>query len=564
MESSPSPHVKFFSNKDTEIILNYLSHLIEKSSNSASPLLPSDLELKLKYSSSKTDEKSINIRNTTFDSARADFSYQMIYNLFLAEFEHLMNSDFSYNEYTRNTVMSNMKFEMNKIGIIQMNQFGLVKINKFMKFEPYTPTYEDYTVYVTAFLDYLNTDKVKAYVDLAKVLPSYVKNANMIIMTTGSNFKEGYIMREMTQLQGANEAEFEMMKNAYNISYCKKIEENEITSSLYNRIFDNQPFFFLVDKNGRGIKKFRINTYEINESIERVKELENKLKPIPKETCDFLTYLSGMEKKLSKLDYCFNFSYNITAKAKVSDDLSELIPTYCNKISLECELKAKDLEVIKKFQSENKRKNFSFTIKEIPTYSLDFSSLTETKCANLQCNTMITKSSPFYYCYWCKIFYCEKCVEDTFKRETDNLREKYLHKQHNLLYITTTEKEYLTDLTLKHLGKNRFAQVSDSELTLYAETLCSGCAEDIVLVPRYLCVTCRAGKVLGRGFNDYCYTCMEHMRNNDEKGKAMQLKDTIYENELLPNYNAIERKHSHKNHIYLLIITKGGMSYYDY
>ena len=177
---------------------------------------------------------------------------------------------------------------------------------------------------------------------------------------------------------------------------------------------------------------------------------------------------------------------------------------------------------------------------------------------------MITKSSPFYYCYWCKIFYCEKCVEDTFKKETDNLREKYLHKQHNLLYITTTEKEYLTDLTLKHLGKNRFAQVSDSELTLYAETLCNGCAEDIVLVPRYLCVTCRAGKVLGGGFNDYCYTCMEHMRNNDEKGKAMQLKDIIYENELLPNYNAIEKKHSHKNHIYLLIITKGGMSYYDY
>ena len=555
MESSPSPHVKFFSNKDTEIILNYLSHLIERSSNSASPLLPSDLELTLSYSSSKTDEKYIDIRNTTFDSTRADFSYQMIYSLFLAEFEHLMN--FYYNEYTRNTVMFNMKFHMDKIGIIQMNQFGLFKINKFMKFEPYTPTYEDYTVYVTAFLDYFDTDTVKAYADLAKLLPSNLKNANMIIMTTENKFKESYIMREMTRVQGKYEADYEIIKNAYNISYCKKIEENDVVSLLCSRIFHDIAVFFLVDKNGRGIKSFRFEVYEYNENrIKKIKELEDELKPIPKETCDFLTYLSGMEKKLSKLDYCFNFSYNITAKAKVSDDLSELIPTYCNQISLKCELKAKDLEVIKKFQSENKTENFSFTIKEIPTYSLDFSSLTETKCANLQCNTMITKSSPFYYCYWCKIFYCEKCVEDTFKKETDNLREKYLHKQHNLLYITTTEKEYLTDLTLEHLGKNRFESVDDESLSLKHSVYCNGCNNEINESngPRYVCASCRPGIKIEGGYVDYCYQCFEHMRKNDEKAEEIMSKKVLSDDYKPLNRKHLADTHCHSNHIYLLLI----------
>ena len=555
MEPTPSPHVKFFSSKDTETILNYLSHLIQKSSNSASPLLPSDLELKIKYSSLKTNEKSVNVRNTSYDSARDDFSYQMIYNLFLEEFEHSLQFS-PYNEFTRDTLQSNIKFETNKIGVIQMNQFGLFKINKFMKFEPYTPTFEDYTVYVTAFLLKLDSDKVKAFIDLAKALPSYVKNANMIVILSESDFKENYIMSKMTQLQGECEAEFEILKNMYNISYCKQIDANEVLASLYNRIFDYDPFFFLVDKNGRGIKKFKLKMYEIKESIERVKELDDKLKPIPKEICDFITYLSGMEKKLSQVNYFFTFSYDITAKAKVSDDLSELIPTYCNKITLECELKAKDLEVIKKFKSENKSKRFNFTIKEIPTYSLDFSALTETKCANPPCFTVITKSSPFYYCYWCKIFYCEKCVEDTFKKETDNLREKYLHKQHNLLYIPTTEKEFLTDLTKTHLGQNSFVSVEDESLSLTHCVYCIGCEKEINATngPRYMCASCRPGVRVTGGYVDFCYQCFEHMRKNDEKGEEIMKKKVISDDYKPWNRKQLEDTHCHSHHIYMLFI----------
>ena len=193
---------------------------------------------------------------------------------------------------------------------------------------------------------------------------------------------------------------------------------------------------------------------------------------------------------------------------------------------------------------------------EMQQFSLDFSSLIERKCANPPCYTVITKSSPFYYCYWCKIFYCEKCVEDTFKRETDNLREKYLHKQHNLLYITTTEKEYLTDLTKTHLGKNRFKSVDDESLSLKHSVYCNGCNKEINESngPRYMCASCRPGIKIEGGYVNYCYQCFEHMRKNDEKAEEIMSKKVLSDNYKPLNRKHLADTHCHSNHIYLLMI----------
>ena len=549
------PFINCFSENQAEVILKFCSFIKEHSAILTSPIQIEDVELYLSF-----DENnkllSLQFVDNSFDPQRTDFSYNIQFSKYMELIKEKFHNipSLSYN-CTKHLQMS------------QFNLYSFLDDNNRPHLERFTLKYYDYALFIKFSLSSIKTNYKQQLQEIIDEVSNKFITIYLIITLDEKTFEASKEVFEIDKVF-CGEKKGILDLEAYNCTllFCKKIEENNDNKFLSEKFnSDEWAQAFIVNKEGRTVKtaKFKIKS-KIRKIIKQIKYFEEELQPITQKDINLLNQLSQIGKNFQQLKYIYQFEYTFKLKAGVSKECNKLIPKHLSDVYIQCELFPREIETINTLLKQYKDYNIEVDMTEMQQFSLDFSSLIERKCANPPCYTVITKSSPFYYCYWCKIFYCEKCVEDTFKRETDNLREKYLHKQHNLLYITTTEKEYLTDLTLKHLGKNRFAQVSDNELTLYAETLCNGCAEDIVLVPRYLCVTCRAGKVLGGGFNDYCYTCMEHMRNNDEKGKAMQLKDIIYENELLPNYNAIERKHSHKNHIYLLIITKGGMSYYDY
>lgn len=548
------PFINCFSENQSEVILTFCSFIKEHSAILQSPIQAEDIELDLSFDQNNK-LLSLKFVDDSFDPSRTDFSYNIQFSKYMELIKEKFNNipSLSY-DCTKHLQMS------------QFNLYSFVNENNRLHLEKFTPKYYDYSLFIKFSLSSFKTDyEQQLYEIINKVSDKFIK-IYLIITLDEKTFETSKNLFEIDKVLCGEKKGILNLETYSTLLFCKKIEEyhdNKFLSEKYNS--DEWAQAFIVNKEGRTVKtaKFKIKS-KIRKIIKKIKYFEEELQSITQKEINLLNQLSQIEKNFQQLKYIYKFEYTFKLKAAVSKECNKLIPKHLSDVYIECELFPKEIATIKTLLEQYKDYNIEVDMTEMQQFSLDFSSLIERKCANPPCFTVITKSSPFYYCYWCKIFYCEKCVEDTFKKETNNLREKYLHKQHNLLYITTTEKEFLTDLTLKHLGKNRFAQVSDNELTLYAETLCNGCAENIESVPRYLCVTCRAGKVLCGGFNDYCYTCMEHMRNNDEKGKAMQLKDIIYESEFLPNYKAIEKKHSHKNHIYLLIITKGGISYYDY
>ena len=148
---------------------------------------------------------------------------------------------------------------------------------------------------------------------------------------------------------------------------------------------------------------------------------------------------------MNELNYKAYALYEIKIRAVPSEDLSSCIPLYIKSISISVRLMDRDLEKIKYFKSVLKDKHykkFDIEYTEIPSFTIDLSTWTESKCANPSCNTILTKKDKFYYCYWCKIFYCEKCVEDTFNKETQNLREKFIHRNIICYIFQQLSKKY--------------------------------------------------------------------------------------------------------------------------
>ena len=72
---------------------------------------------------------------------------------------------------------------------------------------------------------------------------------------------------------------------------------------------------------------------------------------------------------------------------------------------------------------------------EIEEFDIDLKQFKIIKCSNPQCNKTINNDEGVYYCYWCNIFYCEKCVENKFLTSPPRKMDKLIHKDHNLLYF---------------------------------------------------------------------------------------------------------------------------------
>ena len=339
----------------------------------------------------------------------------------------------------------------------------------------------------------------------------------------------------------------------------------------YKDIEDTQYTYYIIDKEDTVIKMqtFKDNLKRFSNDLEKkLKEEYYKNKKIKKNKINqAISCIKAIKRKYQQLPYLFNFSFSYTLLMKISNDLSTLIPVKVNSLEIEGDLKIKEYQEVHSIIEPLKSGKIVSKVKLIEEFEIDLNQFQIIKCSNPQCNKEINNNEGVYYCYWCNIFYCEKCVENKFLTSSPRKMDKLIHKDHNLLYFVTREEKDLSHLDKVRLGNNLFSVANDEDLRCSNDAAtCHGCQEEIDFVPRYICISCKPGIVRDKEFNDYCYKCIEHLRKNDEKGKLIEsmVDNLSYPGEQTGNLNYIIKQHSHKHHVYLCLILQINDEYNNY
>lgn len=557
----PVKKPKYFDNKTTEEILSYISNLLDNSSSKQLPLTIEDIEVIAKFSFDHILR--VTIKNNHYDPNLKDFSYTKNYLKLNEEMPPLT----PFNEFTNTELCSNSDCQVEKLSRLQICQMHLYKLNNENKLETYTPVYEDYTFYRLFLLDYdcyYKEDDIRNLLSFRDNIPN-LKKYIVIFVVERYKFNEQHIIEKLQEYERRFSETFPELARSYEFTFFQGLEDNIDNKRIKEHYFSTTYYYgLIVDKEGRTVRQKKCYLLG-DEPATKIKEFLQDNRTI-EENVYILREFNNLKKRLSKVRYHYSIDFSYKVLFSLSKDISEFIPKNIYQCKIDAKLEPEEYNMLNEIK--NKFPCFDITNVLIPTFSINFSSLTKEKCSNPSCDTMLTKNDAFYYCYWCRIFYCEKCVEDTFKKETENLREKFIHKKHNLLYITTTDQQYLTNLTREHIGKNKMAEEEDDSLTMeHSGCTCNGCSEEMKNNPRYICVSCRPGLRICGGFCDYCYNCIQHMRNDDEIGKKIQEKIVLKKDDaVIKNYELMEHKHTHRKHIYLMLIAACDISYgyYDF
>lgn len=152
-----------------------------------------------------------------------------------------------------------------------------------------------------------------------------------------------------------------------------------------------------------------------------------------------------------------------------------------------------------------------------------------------------------FYCFFCKLYYCESCGN-----LRDSSKEGMLQfvDRHNLIFIpplANHNKDTLTVL-IKRLGKSKATELK--EFSLSQNYICNGCNGSLDTGYRFICLSCKPG--LTENYVDYCANCLGI------------LLDSSHENHLeMKNLALSKDQHDVTSHIYLRICFGSGF-YRDY
>jgi hypothetical protein len=250
---------------------------------------------------------------------------------------------------------------------------------------------------------------------------------------------------------------------------------------------------------------------------------------------------------ISKLIYTPKFELKGEFDGKLLDDWSDIIITDIKQIEFEVELREDEFHYFveafnKNFPDVEKYDWIKTKFEVLETFEI----IPKDKCE--KCNITIPVEKGQYYCYWCKISFCEKCIEDL---NFEIGIAKLVHKEHNLVYFKTRNENYLKNLDLHKLGENLFTQRDENELDPQHEGECNGCNRGFRNFERYLCVSCLPGSIKGDGYVDYCFECIKVMRTpNENKEKYDKIANKFNE-------------HVHENHVYLRLVF-GENDYFEF
>ena len=403
--------------------------------------------------------------------------------------------------------------------------------------------------------------------DISKIIETQKKldSFNKLNFNILNDFKIYFIYMEK-DLSKRNKISSTIFKNELNVKIINAFLEHKTSKNDPINIFQYTKYllnaYFLIF-NG---KNFKISKMGLIESFER-KFFDFKFPPEEKKEgyiqrkLDLMDLIYNTQKKL---DYYTNLRVLIPLRLSIKElgskdknyKILDLIPVQKTKLSIIGSLKENDLLNLK-----NEFTKFIFEkdikIKQIITFPFDIENLVK-ECNN--CKRILNDNEEIYACFWCKIAFCEKCVEDKINDEKNIGKEKLIHKEHNLLYFKTRNKEKFLNLEKKKLGNNLFHSIPEKLWTLKHNMICNGCLKSKLISPRYLCLTCRPGDALKGGYVDFCYECIKHLRNKDSKGfeyENIECKES--KNLKCP---LIKYKHKHNEHVYLCIIFNATFNYY--
>ena len=169
------------------------------------------------------------------------------------------------------------------------------------------------------------------------------------------------------------------------------------------------------------------------------------------------------------------------------------------------------------------------------------------ECFN--CKKKLKLADPQYYCYFCKVWYCEKCGEkDESMSQVGSLR---FIDPHNLVWINVSKEDGMKNIDEYKFGKGYFF---NRNIQNYGG-ICNCCRNNIDGGFRYICLSCRPGpKIKGVGFVDVCHMCMNILKGKNSSYKKVSVLKMIMKLE--------EGGHDVESHVFLRICL--GDNYYDY
>ncbi len=380
-------------------------------------------------------------------------------------------------------------------------------------------------------------------------------------------FEKVYIIK--CYKQNNNEDQINLTNNSNNLIEFLIFQDNKNShKNIFinnTNIFDSEMInnynYFLICNNEKKIIKINNNICNNEDFKLKLKHIFDENKNTKKNELEELN--SILNKLMSKnLNYYTNFKITMECYYKFNDSLTILNLYKIKNLKLNGSLRSNHYNIIKnKIDKLNYKPNkINSNLTEIETFNLldiDFNQQILCKNCGEVINTKLSEKNNeintkgFYYCFWCKDFYCIKCVEEKLSINcTTNYQQKLIDKNHNLLYFCTTEKEDLKEFDKMKLGINHYNPETLNGLVSRNENhgyICNGCrnnSENSKIKARYVCVSCRPGIYRSGGYVDYCFNCIEHLRNEDDIGKEIEkIEDEYY-----------PKTHSHKHHVYFCVV----------
>ena len=356
-----------------------------------------------------------------------------------------------------------------------------------------------------------------------------------------------------------------LINNSNNLIEFLSFQENK-NNIFFNHInifesyMKNSYNYFFICNNEKKIIKIKNKICNNEDFILKLKHVFNKKEETKKNEFEELIIILNKFNSKNYFKYYTNLEILMECYYKFNDSLNNLNLYKIKHLTIKGSLRTNDYYLIKnKIDDFNFKNKIDSDLKEIETFTLsDIDFNKQILCKN--CGELIitklsdknneTNPKGFYYCYWCKDFYCTKCVEEKLAINcTSNYQQKLIDKNHNLLYFCTTDKEDLKEFDKLKLGKNHYNSNSLNTISSWNQNhsyMCNGCRDsgNNIIRARYVCVSCRPGIYRSGGFVDYCFKCIEHLRNEDDVGKEIEkIEDEYY-----------PKTHSHRHHVYFCVV----------
>ncbi len=346
----------------------------------------------------------------------------------------------------------------------------------------------------------------------------------------------------------------------YKDNYKEKNSSNFINKILIHEKLDDNNLLkesnvvekINIDLINHEIPNSEVSIINSNNMIGKLKNYTNSAMPIsPIITNEkFDNFVSEFTKLYKKTNSSLSVNYLMYGKiSKIFKYKINLEDNMLNaeenqpefEIKFECLKKEKEYiqDILNDIFTIEEIEKYNFEINEIPNFSIKIES---TNSCNI-CQIVLDISNLQYYCYFCNIFFCTKCVNE--QKENFTGFNSLVHKEHNLIVFQNPDVKNLVNIPKYKLGNNLFTLFEENQLQKLHKFGCDVCGKFINHDDRFICLNCRPGLLQNGGFTDICSNCFEKIHEKNQP-------------------NSIPPNNSHKkNHIYLHLIYSG-VDYYDF